>query len=131
VIAVDTNVIVRFLTNDDIGQSQRAAALFQSNDIWISKTVLLETEWVLRKLYHFATGQVFAAFASLIGLSNVQVEDELAVARALEWAEAGLDFADGLHLASRGESHEFVSFDEKFVNRARRAALKGVTLLRI
>jgi predicted nucleic-acid-binding protein len=131
VIAVDTNVIVRFLTNDDIGQSQRAAALFQSNDIWISKTVLLETEWVLRKLYHFATGQVFAALASLIGLSNVQVEDELAVARALEWAEAGLDFADGLHLASRGESHEFVSFDEKFVNRARRAALKGVTLLRI
>jgi len=52
-IAVDTNVLVRFLVRDDAKQAARAAALIQANEIWVCKTVLLETEWVLRSLYGF------------------------------------------------------------------------------
>jgi predicted nucleic-acid-binding protein len=46
---VDTNVLVRILTRDDAGQSQRAAAFIRGQDrVYILNTVLLEIEWVLR-----------------------------------------------------------------------------------
>jgi predicted nucleic-acid-binding protein len=43
-IAVDTNLLVRILTNDDPNQARRAVKILKSDDIFISKTVLLETE---------------------------------------------------------------------------------------
>jgi predicted nucleic-acid-binding protein len=127
VVAVDTNVLIRLITQDDARQSDRAARLFQREEVWIAKTVLLETDWVLRSLYGFTVEDVRVALTRLAGLSNVHLEDPLAVARALAWPEARLDFADGLHLASRGESLRFASFDERFVKRA--AKLGVVSLL--
>ena len=50
-IAVDTNVLVRLLTGDDPAQTQRSVELFAQESILIPKTVLLETEWVLRYSY--------------------------------------------------------------------------------
>jgi predicted nucleic-acid-binding protein len=47
-LAVDTNVIVRLLTQDDRKQAAAAAAIFATEDVWIAKTVLLETAWVLK-----------------------------------------------------------------------------------
>ena len=52
-IAVDTNVLVRLLTGDDLKQAAAARSLFAAGPIWIAKTVLLETAWVLRSLYGF------------------------------------------------------------------------------
>jgi predicted nucleic-acid-binding protein len=127
VIAVDTNVLVRFLTRDDRKQSSRAVTLFGSEEIWIAKTVLLETEWVLRSLYRFKVPEVDEAFRALAGLSNVHVEDAVAVARAFDLWSAGLDFADALHLVSRGEAQTFATFDEEFVKKAQGA---GVALLK-
>jgi len=54
-VAVDTNILVRFLVRDDVKQAARAASLIRDDKIWISKTVLLETEWVLGSLYGFST----------------------------------------------------------------------------
>ena len=50
-IAVDTNVIVRLLTGDEPRQSEQARLLFDRETIFLPKTVLLEAEWVLRRLY--------------------------------------------------------------------------------
>ena len=50
-IAVDTNLLVRILTNDDPIQARRVLELLNTDDIFIPKTVLLETEWVLRHAY--------------------------------------------------------------------------------
>jgi predicted nucleic-acid-binding protein len=52
-IAVDTNIVVRLLTQDDERQYSKILKLFQEQDIFIPDTVLLETEWVLRFAYHF------------------------------------------------------------------------------
>ncbi len=52
--AVDTNIVVRLLTGDDARQAAQAAALFRSEDIWLSKSVILETEWVLRSSVPFS-----------------------------------------------------------------------------
>jgi predicted nucleic-acid-binding protein len=117
-IAVDTNVVVRFLVRDDAGQAARAAELIRSGEIWISKTVLLETEWVLRSLYDFTPQSLAGALRALAGLGTVFLEDAGAVAKALDWFEQGLDFADALHLASAGNAKQFATFDRKFARQA-------------
>ena len=128
-IAVDTNVVVRFLVRDDAKQAARAAELIRSNEIWISKTVLLETEWVLRSLYRFSPQSLAGALRALAGLERVFLEDEMAVAKALEWFQQGLDFADALHLASADNARQFATFDGKLARQARRmTTLKAVSL---
>jgi predicted nucleic-acid-binding protein len=117
VVAVDTNVLVRLITKDHPAQVARASRLFQKERIWLAKTVLLEMDWVLRSLYGFSALDVGGAIGKLAGLPNVDLEDPSAVAQALLWLAAGVDFADGIHLASRGEANSFATFDEKFAKR--------------
>ncbi len=128
-IAVDTNVLVRFLVRDDAKQASRAASLIRANEIWISKTVLLETEWVLRSLYGFSPGSLAGALQGLAGLPTIFLEDETAVARALDWFKEGLDFADALHLASAGNARRFATFDRKLAKQAKATtALETISL---
>jgi predicted nucleic-acid-binding protein len=117
-VAVDTNVVVRLLTADDAEQAERAKALFERETIRLPKTVILETEWVLRRLYRFPRSRVARALTALVALPNVRCEDEAAVLDALEWAAGGLDFADALHLASAGPAQEFATFDAELVKDA-------------
>jgi len=125
--AVDTNVLVRLLTGDDVEQAAAAKSLFESRPIWIAKTVLLETGWVLRSLYGFNEDAVRNAFVKLVGLKNVRVEDEVAVSAALSFDVQGLEFADALHLCSRPPGAPFVSFDQSFVRAAQRAGVTGIS----
>jgi predicted nucleic-acid-binding protein len=52
-VTVDTNIVVRLLTQDDELQFQQSVKLFQSQDVFIPDTVILETQWVLRFAYKF------------------------------------------------------------------------------
>ena len=119
-LAVDTNVVVRFLARDDPKQSARTGEIIYDNDIWIAKTVLLETEWVLRSVYAYSPAWIEGGLRKLSGLPQVEVEDELDVAQALDWFAAGMDFADALHLASSSAASGFATFDRKLASRARR-----------
>jgi predicted nucleic-acid-binding protein len=125
-IAVDTNVLVRLLTGDDAKQAATARSLFAAGPIWIAKTVLLETGWVLRSLYGFEESAVRDAFTKLLGLENVHTEDEPAVAAALALTAHGIELADAMHLSSRPSGAAFVSFDQSFVRRAKRAGATDV-----
>ena len=111
-IAIDTNVLVRYLVADDPEQFQRATALIESETIFVCLTVFLEVEWVLRARYR---------------LSGVAVEDPAALTQALDWAEQGMDFADALHLACSTECEAFASFDHGL---ARAAAKVGSLTVR-
>lgn len=126
--AVDTNVLVRLLTGDDPEQAAAARAVFAAGSVWIAKTVMLESEWVLRRAYGFEQGAIREAFTGLLGLSNVQVEDAATVASALELMRHEVDFADALHLSSRPAGVSFVSFDPAFVRRAKRAGAMNVSV---
>lgn len=121
-IAVDTNVLVRLVVRDDDVQAGRAAALFEQNEIYVCKTVLLETEWVLRFSYGLDGAAILGALKGVVGLPHVSVEDSLAVAEALDLLEAGMDFADALHLASSREAAAFATFDKRLKARADTAA---------
>jgi predicted nucleic-acid-binding protein len=126
--AVDTNVVLRLLTADDPKQAAAAKSLFRSQPVWIAKTVLLETGWVLRSLYGYQESAIREAFIKLLGLKNVHVEDEPSVATALVLTAQGIDLADALHLSSRPPGAAFVSFDRSFVRRAKRASVPGVSV---
>jgi predicted nucleic-acid-binding protein len=117
-ISVDTNIIVRLLTGDDQPQFKRARSLFEKESIFITTTVILETEWVLRYAYHFKPLKIADAFQSLFGLSNVQLEEPLIIAAAIEWHKKDLDFADALHLAKSQASRSFATFDKKLIKKA-------------
>ena len=118
-IAIDTNIVVRFLTRDDAAQFEQAAGLFSETDLFIPESVLLETEWVLRFAYGFSPPDVVRGLRKLLGLKNVHVEDAGKMARALDWHEQGLDFADALHLAGSDTLSALITFDSKFVQRAK------------
>ena len=120
-LAVDTNVVVRFLTGDDAAQHKRAVALFAEHTVWLPKTVLLECEWVLRSAFGFTAVEIARAFHGLIRLPDVRCEDLPAVSEAVAALGKGMDFADALHLASSreaGAKEGFASFDARFVKRA-------------
>jgi predicted nucleic-acid-binding protein len=126
VLAVDTNVIVRYLTGDDPQQSARARIIVENNDIFVSTTVLLETEWVLRGAYRFAAAQVLDRLRAFAGLPRVALEDEDHAARALDLAASGIDFADALHLVHAIDCEAFVTFDERLVRRTSRLRIPKV-----
>jgi predicted nucleic-acid-binding protein len=52
-IAIDTNIIVRLLTQDDLSQYKKAYNLLNKYEVFITETVILETEWVLRFAYDY------------------------------------------------------------------------------
>ncbi|WP_428391862.1 type II toxin-antitoxin system VapC family toxin [Lichenicoccus sp.] len=113
--AIDTNIIVRYLTGDDTKQANDARALIGKKAVFVPRTVILETEWVLRAVYNFSAQRIIAALRALAGLPDVSVEDANMVAKAMDWAEAGMDFADALHLAAAGNCEGFLTFDKRFV----------------
>ena len=126
-IALDTNVVVRFVTNDEPKQARRARKLIETDEVLIPVTVLLESEWVLRAAYGIDAGAIGKAFQGLIGLPTVHVESPERIATALGWYAAGLDFADALHLASSNPADQFATFDQKLLRRAR--IIQGVTVV--
>ncbi len=121
-IAVDTNLLVRILTNDDPDQARRALEILNNDDIFIPKTVLLETEWVLRYAYEIDRANVLTGFQKLLGLPNVNVEDPDTIYQAISWYENKFDFADALHLASSRRCVSFATFDSSFIKRAQQAS---------
>jgi predicted nucleic-acid-binding protein len=120
VIAVDTNVLVRYLVEDDLAQTDRAEVVLKRGSVLVPKTVLLETAWVLRTRYRFDRGAIASGLRRLLGLPGVRIEDPEAVAQALDLHEQGFDFADALHLASSGQADAFATFDRTLRRRARR-----------
>ncbi len=117
-IAVDTNLLVRILSNDDPIQARRAVKILKSDDIYIPKTVLLETEWVLRHAYEIGRSAIAVGFQKLLGLPNVSVEDPDSIYQAISWYENKFDFADALHLASSRRCESFATFDSSLIKKA-------------
>lgn len=118
-IAIDTNIVVRFLTGDDKEQFQKAHELFKHNDVFIPDTVVLESEWVLRFAYDFNRENICDAFNKLFGLPNVYLSNPVLIAQSIQWHKKGLDFADALHLVQCQQYSQLFTFDNKLVKKAK------------
>lgn len=123
-IAIDTNVLVRYLTGDDPAQAARARAVIDGERVFVSTTVLLETEWVLRSAYGLPATQVAAALRDFAGLPGVSVESPALLAEALDRVNEGMDFADALHLGAAAQCEALLTFDRRFIESARDALIQ-------
>jgi predicted nucleic-acid-binding protein len=112
VIAVDTNILLRVIVGDDPKQQAIAQDLIDAHEIYVSLTVVMETEWVLRSRYGFKRQQVAEALRSLFTAGAFVVERRDRVEWALERYELSGDFADLIHLSATVEAvAAFASFD--------------------
>ena len=111
--AIDTNLLVRVLTDDDPRQAARARAVLCSETVFVATTVILETDWVLRSRFELTQRESSRALRAFFGLPTVQLENPDRVGQALDRAEDGIDFADALHIGSATEAgcEAFLTFD--------------------
>ncbi len=116
--AIDTNIVVRCMVNDDPNQCAIARQFVRDNEVFISTTVLLETEWVLRSSYKQSLGVIADKLRSLIGLRTVVIGDPVLIDQVLKLVTHKIDMADAFHLASSGECSDFVTFDRALVSAA-------------
>jgi predicted nucleic acid-binding protein len=123
-LAVDTNVIVRLIAEDHPEQARAARSLLRENRLWVSKTVILETIWVLGRFFPMSVIQ--EKLSAFVSLEGVEIEDEYAVAAAFDLMEQGLDPADAMHLASTPSGLRFATFDRDLIRLAKRAGATNV-----
>ncbi|MFO1431035.1 MAG: type II toxin-antitoxin system VapC family toxin [Candidatus Competibacteraceae bacterium] len=121
-IAFDTNLLVRAAVNDDLGQVAIVRHLLLLHEVFIPRTVLLETEWVLRASYKKTRDQIAGFFKDLLDAENTIIEEHNSVKQALGWYRLGADFADALHLAACGNAIMH-TFDRGFCQGAREAGV--------
>ena len=101
-IALDTNLLVRLLTNDDARQAAKVEAWLQANasaraPAYVDHIVLCELAWVLECSYGYARGEVHRAVSALLEHAQLKVESPALVRQALGCYEAGpADFSDYL-----------------------------------
>ena len=117
-LGVDTNLLVRALFDDGSSEVAAVNRFMRENQVVISPTVLLETEWVLRDAFELGRDDVARAFEALLSTTNMTVIQRDAVVRAFAAFRNGCDFADALHAAFTPGVEAFVTLDRKFARRA-------------
>jgi predicted nucleic-acid-binding protein len=124
--AIDTNVLVRLITRDDVRQVESAEE-FVAKGAWVSHLVLAETSWVLDAVYERTPEEIARAIAMLLAHKQLTVQDQDTVETALEKFRRykGVSFSDILifEIARRNGHVPLGSFDRKF------AKLDGVQRL--
>ena len=98
-IGLDTNVLVRYIMQDDAKQARRAAALIESltpeRPGFISVVALVELVWVLESVYTLTRAQIAQALQTLLSIEVWTIERAIAVSSALRgYANGQVDFAD-------------------------------------
>ena len=128
-IGLDTNVLVRYIAQDDAAQSPSAnrviRGLEDGDPAFVSTATVLELVWVLAGHYRFAAEDIALAVEHLLAINAFVVENERDVFAATTALRQGADFADALIAASGsrvGCSHT-LTFDRKA------ARLPGFALL--
>jgi predicted nucleic acid-binding protein len=121
---IDTDVIIRLLTGDDPEKQAAATALFEQVEqgtltVTAPDTVIADAVYVLSspRLYHLARSEVRELLTALVHLPHFQVQNRLAISRALElYGSSKLDFGDVLIIASMEQQHSQIlySYDADF-----------------
>ena len=117
-IAVDTNILARYLLADDRKQTEIATTLLEGREQFTAPpTVILELVWVLESC-DYSRADVAKGLRLLFGLPNFKPKEPEALWFALTWYEEGMDFGDALHIALSAKDDKFVTFDRPLVKLA-------------
>ncbi len=127
---IDTNVLVRYLVQDDPEQARKATR-FITNECssedpgFINRIVLCELVWVLETAYGYARDKVALALERILRTAQFTIEDHQEAWSSLREYQDGADFADSLIGAvnCRRGCERTVTFDRKASRRGGFAAL--------
>jgi predicted nucleic-acid-binding protein len=130
---VDTNVLVRWLVDDDAVQSAQVQRLFElaltnQTRLFVASTVVLELEWVLRSRYGYGKAAISLALTTLLETQEIEIQAEATLEKALHlFRQGGADFADCLHagLCAAADQSPLLTFDTKA------ARLPGIKMIAI
>src|SRR5664279_5153942 len=120
-IGLDTNVLVRYLTQDDPKQSRRATQLFDhqlttAKPGFLSVVTMVETVWVLSRAYGFISQEIAAAVELLLQTDVSVIENEQEIFTAMiALKEKRGSFADAMiaALGTKAGCDHTVTFDQK------------------
>ncbi len=120
-IGLDTNILVRYLVQDDAIQSSKAIGLIdhqltEANPGFISLAAILETVWVLGSGYGLTSRDIAVAVERILQIDVLFVQDEQQVFAAMMSLKAGRSsFADALiaALGEKFECHYTLTFDRR------------------
>jgi len=110
--ALDTNVLVRYIVQDDPSQLAAAARLIsrcvsEGSTLYVPVTVVLELEWVLRSSFAFVKDDVLMTLSTLFSSAELSFESERALEVALQlFREGSAHFPDCLHVALAAQAGE-------------------------
>lgn len=110
--ALDTNVLVRYVVQDDSGQLAAAKRLItrcvaEGQPLFVPVTVTLELEWVLRASFGYDRDDVLQVLSNLFSAAELTFQSERALEVGLQlYREAAADFADCVHIALAAEVGE-------------------------
>ncbi len=118
---LDTNILVRYLTQDDEDQFLAALSLLNKKTarFFVPDLALVELDWVLSSLYGWTRDEIAEAFAKLLTIHNLLFENEGRVLSALRAVRSGADLSDEL-IVEKCRSHgcrEFATFDKAAARR--------------
>ena len=120
-IALDTNVLIRYLTRDNPEQAEAARALLQglttNGPGFICREVVIEVVWVLERSYRFRRERIANVVMELVSTDALVIEDADDIARsAIAYRLGGADFSDFMILAAanRVGAQPFYTFDRRF-----------------
>ena len=119
-IGLDTNILVRYLAQDDPVQSRVATEILESrltegNPGFISLVAMVETVWVLDRAYDLAESEIAAALERILQADTLVVESEQEVFRAtMALKERSGSFADALigALGAKAGCDRTLTFDK-------------------
>jgi len=118
---LDTNVLVRFLLDDDPHQSPRAVALMKRLELkkesaWLEESVLAETVWVLEKGYAVPRSEIARLLTTILELPGIRCRSRRAMLEALtRFSTTTCDIIDCLLAAcARSRGLTVYSFDQDF-----------------
>jgi predicted nucleic-acid-binding protein len=120
-IGLDTNILVRYLTQDDPIQSVKARDVIErqltdENPGFVSIVAMVETVWVLERAYEVTTQEIVGAVERILQTNVLVVEDEQEVFTALIALKKGQgSFADAViaALGARRGCSRTLTFDRK------------------
>ena len=120
-IGLDTNILVRYLTQDDESQFQKILRMFNRKAalFFVCEVVLVETDWVLRRVYQWDGDEIADAFARLMTIHNLKFENETRLRASLKALREGADLADELIIRSCRDQgvKTFATFDKGIITR--------------
>jgi predicted nucleic-acid-binding protein len=104
-IGVDTNVILRLFTEDDLRQRKAAEKYIRThcndqNPAYVNRIALTEMVWVLESGYCYPRSDIATLLDTLLGTADFAVEDDECVRHAARAYRDGADFADALIAAT-------------------------------